>query len=148
MESRFTRSMLTISGVGLEKYVLTDRISHKAIEELTRGDIKDFKTRLKRRLGTKVNTANKVLGVLKTILKEAYLREDLQRDPTTGVGILKEKRKEAGIFTAEELRALFPVEGSGPGRTCKRRTSSSSPHQGAPPRRDPRAAVAPRRLRA
>jgi integrase len=61
-----------------------------------------------------VNTANKALAVLKTICKEAFFREDLDRDPTSGVGNLKEIRKEPGIFTAEELRALFPAEGLGP----------------------------------
>jgi integrase len=98
----------------LENYILTDTIADKQIEELTRADVLDFRSRIARQLGAKVNTANKVLAVLKTILKEAVFREDLTRDPTAGVGNLKENRKEAGIFTAEELRALFPLEGLGP----------------------------------
>ena len=98
----------------LEKYILTDAIADRQITELTRADVLDFRARLTRKLGAKVNTANKTLAVLKTILKEAVFREDLSRDPTAHVGNLKEHRKEAGIFTADELRALFPLEGLGP----------------------------------
>ena len=98
----------------LEKISLTDAIADRQITELTRADVLDFRARLTRKLGAKVNTANKTLAVLKTILKEAVFREDLSRDPTAHVGNLKEHRKEAGYFTADELRALFPLEGLGP----------------------------------
>ena len=98
----------------LKKYLLTDRIADKQLSAITRADVLDYRSRLAALLGSKVNTANKALAVLKTILKEALFREDLTRDPTVGVGNLKEQRKEAGIFTTAELLALFPLEGLGP----------------------------------
>ncbi len=106
----------------LEKYILTDAIADRQLVELTRADVLDFRSRLARKLGAKVNTANKVLAVLKTILKEALFREDLERDPSAGVGNLKEDRREAGIFTADELRALFPSEGLGPWEDLQAKT--------------------------
>jgi integrase len=106
----------------LEKHILTDPIADKQLMELTRADVLDFRGRLARKLSTKVNTVNKVLAVLKTIIKEACFREDLDRDPTAGVGNLKEHRREAGIFTADELRALFPLEGLGPWANIQTKT--------------------------
>lgn len=106
----------------LEKYLLTDTIAEKPLGSITRADILDYRSRLAKLLGSKVNTANKALGVLKTILKEALFREDIARDPTAGVGNLKEDRGEAGIFTAEELRKLFPVVGLGPWKNIQEKT--------------------------
>jgi integrase len=48
------------------------------------------------------------------IFHEALYREEINRDPTAGVGRIKERIKERGIFTGEELRALFPDHGYGP----------------------------------
>jgi len=98
----------------LDKYLLTDRIADKPLSAITRVDVLDCRSRLAALLGEKVNTANKALAVLKTILKEALFREDFRRDPTAGVSNLKEDRGEARIFMAAELRALFPVAGLGP----------------------------------
>ncbi len=106
----------------LEKYLLPDRIAEKPLNTITRADVLDYRSRLAALLGLKVNTANKALAVLKTILKEALFREDLARDPTAGVGNLKEDRGEAGIFTAEELLALFPLEGLGPWKNIQDKT--------------------------
>ena len=61
----------------LEKYLLTDRIAEKPLSAITRADVLDYRSRLAALLGSKVNTANKALAVLKTILKEALFREDL-----------------------------------------------------------------------
>lgn len=105
----------------LEKYLLPDRIAQKPLNAITRADVLDYRSRLAALLGSKVNTANKALAVLKTILKEALFREDIARDPTAGVGNLKEDRKEAGIFTVEELRAIFPVTGLGPWKDLQTR---------------------------
>jgi len=57
---------------------------------------------------------NKALGIVKVIFQEALYREEINRDPTAGVGRIKERRKERGIFTVEELRALFPDHGYNP----------------------------------
>ena len=51
--------------------------------------------------------ANRIIGVLKTCLKEGVFREELNRDPTLGIGNMKHEQKERGIFTAKELRGLF-----------------------------------------
>ena len=40
---------------------------------------------------------------MRTILKEAYFREDITRDPTVGIGNSRYQPKEIGVFTAEEL---------------------------------------------
>jgi integrase len=106
----------------LDKYLLTDRIADKPLSSITRADVLEFRSRLAQLLGSKVNTANKALAVLKTLLKEALFREDIARDPTAGVGNLKEDRAEAGIFTADELRALVPVVGLGPWKNIQDKT--------------------------
>ncbi|MBA7675023.1 hypothetical protein ES703_83251 [subsurface metagenome] len=59
-------------------------------------------------------TVNKALGVVKVIFREALYREEINRDPTAGVGRVKYQKQERGIFTTEELRALFPDHGHGP----------------------------------
>jgi integrase len=106
----------------LTKYVLKDPIADRALGEISRADVLDFRARIKRKLATHLNTANKSLAVLKTICKEAFFREDLDRDPTAGVGNLKENRREPGIFTAGELQALFPAEGLGPWKSLLDKT--------------------------
>ena len=104
----------------LEKYVIgdseaaPDAFALKAIGEITRADLVDFRSRLLKKLGDKRNTANKVMGVVKVVFKEALFREEIGRDPTFKVGTMKEYRRVPGTFTAEELRALFPGEGLGP----------------------------------
>lgn len=50
---------------------------------------------------------NKALDIVKVIFQEAPYREENNRDPTAGVGKIKERRKDRGIFTVEELRALW-----------------------------------------
>jgi integrase len=104
----------------LEKYVIGDSetdpdpFALKAIGEITRADLVDFRSRLLKKLGDKRNTANKVMGVVKVIFKEALFREEIGRDPTFKVGTMKEYRRVPGTFTAEELKNLFPGEGLGP----------------------------------
>ena len=91
-----------------------DPIAQKPIRELARADIIDFRSRLLRLIRDKVTTANKVIGTLKTVLKEALIREDIERDPTFGVGAIKEDRRQAGVFTLPELQLLFPEGSLGP----------------------------------
>jgi len=64
-------------------------------------------------------TVNKALGIVKVIFREALYREEINRDPTAGVGKIKERRKERGIFTGDELRALFPDYGYGPWKDAR-----------------------------
>jgi integrase len=82
------------------------------MSEITRTDVLDLRSRL---LAKNIPaTVNKVLGIVKVIFREALYREEINRDPTTGVGRIKEHRKERDTFTAEELRILFPDRGHGP----------------------------------
>src|SRR5208282_633040 len=52
----------------LVKYLLTDRIADKQLSAITRADVLEYRSRLAEQLGSKTNTANKSLAVLKTIL--------------------------------------------------------------------------------
>ncbi len=96
----------------IEKYILQDPIADLSVQELRRGDILDFRLRM---LSDRSDRqANRIIGVLKTCLKEGIYREELQRDPTLGIGNIHHEAIERGIFTVEELQALFPKEGLGP----------------------------------
>ncbi|MGD0727051.1 MAG: site-specific integrase [Spirochaetia bacterium] len=103
----------------LDKHIFKDPIAKRPIGEITRADILSFRGRLARKAPDHLTTANKVLGILKLILRRASFLEDIARDPTAGVGNLKETRKEAGVFTAEELKSLFPLIGLGPWRNLQ-----------------------------
>jgi hypothetical protein len=48
------------------------------------------------------------MSMLKIILKEAFFREEIDRDPTAGVGNTKYESANIGTFTEDELRMLFP----------------------------------------
>jgi len=47
------------------------------------------------------------MGALKIALREAYYREEIERDPTMGIGEIKYKETEVGVFTVEEVISLF-----------------------------------------
>jgi len=57
---------------------------------------------------------NRVIKTLKTCVKDGIYREELDRDPTLGVGYVREQKKERGIFNQQELASLFPKDGLGP----------------------------------
>jgi integrase len=98
----------------IAKYVLTDeKIARKNVHELRRGDILDFRGRLLEKKVTD-RQANRIIGALKTCLKEGVYREELDRDPTAGIGNIRQEVLERGVFTMDELRALFPAKGNGP----------------------------------
>ena len=99
-----------------DKGIEPDPFTLKPIGQITRADLVDFRSRLLVKLGDKRNTANKVMGVIKVIFKEALFREEISRDPTFKLGMMRESRHVPGTFTQEELRKLFPVEGLGPWR--------------------------------
>lgn len=90
----------------LERYVLTDPIAQMPVADLRPGHIEDFKQRL-RSHNLSYRTMNLVLSALKTALREGYHRGDLDRDPTTGVGQVRGKPKETGIFSLEEMRRIL-----------------------------------------
>ena len=94
----------------IENYILGDPVCDIPVGDLRRADILDFRERLfvprdGKTIGPR--TANCTMGALKTALREAYYREDIDRDPTVGIGEIKYKEQEVGVFTVEEIRALF-----------------------------------------
>jgi hypothetical protein len=97
----------------MENHLLTDPVVNVRLSALKRSHILDYRERLIEKLGY-TRTVQKAVGVLKTILKEAYFREDISRDPTVGIGSTRYQPKEIGVFTAEELKKLFPTEPPGP----------------------------------
>lgn len=94
----------------MEMYLFDDPICTIPLKELHRADILDFRDRLfdpdnDRNIGAR--TANCTMGALKTVLREAFFREDIDRDPTVGIGEIKYEEIEVGVFSVEEVKALF-----------------------------------------
>jgi hypothetical protein len=85
----------------MKKHIFKDPIIDKKMKDITRADIIDFRSRIKEK-GLS-GSLNKIVGILKIIFKEALFREDIHRDPTSQIGIVKHEQTEAGIFTNEEL---------------------------------------------
>ena len=52
-------------------------------------------------------TAQKTFQLVKTIFKEAELREDIPVNPLTSIPILKYKKTSRDVFTRDELKTLF-----------------------------------------
>ena len=108
----FTERHAYIQRRRLEKHVFPDRFADKKLAEITRADIFDLRSRLLRR--TSPATTNKVIDIVKVILREAVVREELERDPTFLVRRVRHKKQERGTFTVDELKLLFPESGHGP----------------------------------
>jgi len=98
----------------LDKYILEDPLADKPLEEIRRGDLLDFRSRLMAEIPGKLRTVNRVMGVLKLIFGEAVYREDLENNPAAGIGQVKYPVRKSGVFTLDELKKLFPAEGLGP----------------------------------
>ncbi len=103
-----TRRTANNQRIWLNKYILKDPIADKLIADIIRADLIDLRQRHMGKVGN--NTLNKIMETIKIIFKEAVFREDLQRDPTAGIGMVKYEKKEAGIFTPAEIADLFPVD--------------------------------------
>jgi len=101
-----TRNHVKIQRSVMVNHLFTDTIVSIPLSEITRDDILQFRSRLINKHGY-TRTVQKAMGILKTILKEAYFREHIDRDPTVGIGKIKYEQKEAGVFSPEELRILF-----------------------------------------
>jgi integrase len=119
----------------LEKWVKGDpgKIGDRPLAEIRRRDLLDLRARV---LGAaSASTANQVLGALKACFKEGVFREDLDRNPTAGIGLVAYEKAERGIFSAAELELLFPPDGRGPwasdlARTCFQVTASCGMRRG------------------
>lgn len=98
----------------LDKYVLEDPLADMLLRDIRRGDLLDFRSRLLADNPGKIRTVNRVMGVLKLIFGEAVYREDLENNPAAGIGNVKYPVRKSGVFSLEELKKLFPVDGLGP----------------------------------
>lgn len=84
------------------------------IRQIRRGDILAFKARLLKKLPGKYRIVNRTVAVLKVIFNEGVYREDLNHNPTTGIGSTKYEVRKSGTFTLKELKKLFPADKLGP----------------------------------
>ena len=89
----------------IDKYILPSSVAGKKIAEILPGDIIDFRSRLRGQYNDSI--ANRATRVLKTILKEAFVRRDIMLDPTAGIGNIKTYARPPGTFTEWELGQLF-----------------------------------------
>jgi integrase len=108
-----TKRHVSIQRGILINHVFSDPIVNKKISEIKRADIIDFRSRLIKQ-GKGIRTVNKAVGILKIIFKEALFREDINKDPTVGIGNIKYSPKEVGTFTLDELKSIFPLSELGP----------------------------------
>ena len=89
-----------------ETYIYGDEILDLKLGSIRRSDILDFRKRLIES-GAGYRTINMTIGILKIILHEALFREDIDRNPTMGIGDLKYDPRLTGIFTRKEMIDLF-----------------------------------------
>ena len=90
----------------MEMYVFSDELVSKSVAELRRADVLDFRSRLLAK-GVGPRTINRTIGILKIAFKEGIYREELERDPTIGVGEIKYEGRVSGTFSVAEIKALF-----------------------------------------
>ena len=109
---RFTQRHARIQRGRLENHVFADPFADKRLSEITRADVFDFRSRLLKSCSGA--TTNKVIDAVKVVLREAVIREELGSDPTEFVRRVRHRKRERGIFTVEELKALFPTRDRGP----------------------------------
>lgn len=89
----------------LENYIFDDEISSLPIDKITRGNLLDFRKRIKEKKTAAL--AEKVMGVAKAIFKEAFYREDIDRDPTAGIGKLKYEKQKITVFSKEQIDKIL-----------------------------------------
>jgi hypothetical protein len=75
----------------IDLHILTDKLADKRINDIRRADLIEFRRLILDAKGSGV--AISAMGVLKTALKEGYFREELNRDPTLGIGRVGEERR-------------------------------------------------------
>ena len=103
-------SYVKLSRGYIERFVLTDPIAEQRIGEIRPGDFEDFQTRLLRRIPNKRTTAKRSLEVLRLILRRAYRRGEIDRNPADGVLQFAVTAKQRGIYELAELEKLFPKD--------------------------------------
>jgi integrase len=90
----------------LELYVFPDpTFSELQMEDVRRADLLNFRNRLRGKVG--INTLNKTITTVKTILSEAAFRQDIQMNPGADVGNVAYEQMQRGTFTVEEVREIL-----------------------------------------
>lgn len=103
----------------LEQYIISDKITRLPLGNITRNDILEFRSRIYKKNPDKLNTVNKVMSVLKTILKEAFFRQHIKYDPSQGIGNVKEKsEKNPVLLHSRNYKRFFHTIISVPGKTA------------------------------
>jgi hypothetical protein len=74
----------------LENHVLNDPFAKKRLSDIKRADLFHLRSRLNSRCSSA--TANKVLDVVKIIIREAVIREEPPHDPTDQEKRIKPRR--------------------------------------------------------
>lgn len=90
----------------LEKYVFPSYLGSMKLDEIKRGNLLDFRAMLQNK-GVTGNSINSIMKAVKVVFSEAVYREDIPYNPATGLGTVKTNNKEAGIFSEQELKAMF-----------------------------------------
>ena len=100
----YTRRTALQNRVWVTSYVLYDGLAGMPLAEIFQADLIYFRSRIRKKLGEKRKTVNKVMGVVNTIFKEALYWENLEKDPTSGIGSIKEDRRPPDAFGLEDLQ--------------------------------------------
>ena len=93
------------------RHVFADPFADRRLIEITRADVLELRSRLLSKNGSE--SVNKIIGIVKVVFREALFREEIDRDPTAGIGKMKNQQRVRGIFSVEELKKLFPKDGIG-----------------------------------
>ena len=95
----------------LDKHVIEDpAFSRLAMNKIKRGDLLDLRRRLQEG-GLGVNSLNKCISTVKTILSEACFRGDIENNPGSMVGNIKYERQERGVLNPEEVGSFLAFLG-------------------------------------
>ena len=89
-----------------KNHIQPNPIANTIISEIKHAQVLDFRSELLNK-GIGPRTVNRAIGILKILFKEGIFREELENNPTLGVGNVNYKPKEPGIFSVDELRKLF-----------------------------------------
>jgi len=91
----------------LDRWVLTDPVFPVIpLREITRGHVLDLRRRLRERIAG-INTVNKTIAAVKTVLSEAAFRGDIPADPGARVGNINYEQRERGVLEAAEVRGIL-----------------------------------------
>jgi site-specific recombinase XerD len=92
----------------LKKYVLDDELAAIKLVGLKRGDIEAFMSRLSKKVHPQ--TANRVLKLLKLLLKHAAENGDMGTDPALAIKYTRADERQRTKWTRKELLDLFPAD--------------------------------------